>query len=36
LDGIAQLLNAHPRARIAIIAYTDALGSDRANTRLRK
>jgi outer membrane protein OmpA-like peptidoglycan-associated protein len=34
LDQIAQVLNAHPRARIAIIGYTDALGSGRANARL--
>lgn len=34
LDGMAQVLNAHPRARIAIIGYTDALGSGRTNARL--
>lgn len=34
LDGIAQVLNAHPGTRIAIIGYTDALGSGRANARL--
>jgi outer membrane protein OmpA-like peptidoglycan-associated protein len=34
LDQIAQVLNANPGARIAIIGYTDALGSGRANARL--
>ena len=34
LDQIAQVLNTHPRARIAVIGYADARGSRRANTRL--
>jgi outer membrane protein OmpA-like peptidoglycan-associated protein len=34
LDHIAQVLNAYPRTRIAIIGYADARGSRRANARL--
>ncbi|HZG46676.1 MAG TPA: OmpA family protein [Allosphingosinicella sp.] len=34
LDQIAQVMNTHPRSRIAIIGYTDARGSGRANARL--
>jgi outer membrane protein OmpA-like peptidoglycan-associated protein len=34
LDQIAQVMNTHPRSRIAIIGYTDARGGRRANARL--
>jgi outer membrane protein OmpA-like peptidoglycan-associated protein len=34
MDQLAQVLNAHPRARIAIIGYTDAQGGRRSNARL--
>jgi outer membrane protein OmpA-like peptidoglycan-associated protein len=34
LDQLAQVLNTHPRARIAVIGYADARGSRRANARL--
>ncbi len=34
IDQLAQILNAHPRVRIAIIGYADARGSGRRNARL--
>jgi outer membrane protein OmpA-like peptidoglycan-associated protein len=34
LDQIAQVMNAYPQARIAVIGYTDARGGGRANARL--